>query len=117
MGQPPLGGCVLKQRITGKTLLESEPAAFRRLCVETPSREMKKFFEKPAAFRRLCVETRITDGLFAKRHLQPPLGGCVLKQKSLTSIMKNKRPAAFRRLCVETHGFSPFLFWLASSRL
>ena len=33
------------------------PAAFRRLCVETPSRFRPHGLHYPAAFRRLCVET------------------------------------------------------------
>ena len=35
-----------------------DPAAFRRLCVETQIEKSKKKINKPAAFRRLCVETR-----------------------------------------------------------
>ena len=40
-----------------------EPAAFRRLCVETkpPNREQRG--GGPAAFRRLCVETYCPDGM------------------------------------------------------
>ena len=55
--QPPSGGCVLKlteQRQSGQTL---DPAAFRRLCVET-----------------ICVYAAVKLGS------QPPSGGCVLKQ-------------------------------------
>ena len=41
-----------------KCLWGSEPAAFRRLCVETwPVRQSDHEFKAPAAFRRLCVET------------------------------------------------------------
>ena len=37
-------------------------------------------FAQPAAFRRLCVEThQYTDGQRHVVHLQPPSGGCVLK--------------------------------------
>ena len=33
------------------------PAAFRRLCVETPKIARLACLSTPAAFRRLCVET------------------------------------------------------------
>ena len=33
--QPPSGGCVLKRQIEDNKLDNPEPAAFRRLCVET----------------------------------------------------------------------------------
>ena len=35
MAQPPLGGCVLKQAQQTSLSPVYEPAAFRRLCVET----------------------------------------------------------------------------------
>ena len=58
--------------------LEQEPAAFRRLCVETPLNVCQYIAISPAAFRRLCVETNL--GLKPCGRLrQPPLGGCVLK--------------------------------------
>ena len=59
--------------------LPAQPAAFRRLCVETS--EMFGAVESavPAAFRRLCVETIPTDNRPNRSY-----------------------PAAFRRLCVET---------------
>ena len=56
--QPPLGGCVLKH---------SQQHAYR-------------YRWDPAAFRRLCVETFSTaPGIFLLPY-QPPLGGCVLKR-------------------------------------
>ena len=36
--QPPSGGCVLKRRIAAQAVEDYNPAAFRRLCVETPSK-------------------------------------------------------------------------------
>ena len=59
----------------------SDPAAFRRLCVETKSSHSMAHLRNSAAFRRLCVETlyprwRITSDF------QPPSGGCVLKPVS-----------------------------------
>ena len=58
---------------------QTDPAAFRRLCVETGNKKISMGDEDPAAFRRLCVET--IDAITAE-HLF--------------------LPAAFRRLCVET---------------
>ena len=57
LGQPPSGGCVLKQ-ITITFGKDSNGAA---------------------AFRRLCVETSYLITVFALLQ-QPPSGGCVLKQ-------------------------------------
>ena len=57
----------------------SDPAAFRRLCVETFNLSNFIFCLPPAAFRRLCVETlsaKTSGKIFSA---QPPLGGCVLK--------------------------------------
>ena len=49
----------------------TEPAAFRRLCVETSERFWSLKIWQPAAFRRLCVETplivRSTTGEAASR--------------------------------------------------
>ena len=56
--QPPSGGCVLKQEVEPESEPLLEPAAFRRLCVETMAYE--------------CSRCRIAN--------QPPSGGCVLKQ-------------------------------------
>ena len=56
-GQPPSGGCVLKRSSNAALKSFDEPAAFRRLCVETPAVFIFDSFKFPAAFRRLCVET------------------------------------------------------------
>ena len=122
--QPPLGGCVLKPNRARRERFIKIPAAFRRLCVETKIAP-KKYGDKqePAAFRRLCVET--TDKSLNRRQyaIQPPSGGCVLKQsqigyepnptgqppsggcvlKQISAIRGGSAgTAAFRRLCVET---------------
>ena len=76
--QPPLGGCVLKLFTRIGTRLMREPAAFRRLCVETNHFFISSGARLPAAFRRLCVETPICRKR-RKAMSQPPLGGCVLK--------------------------------------
>ena len=55
--QPPSGGCVLKLKIRRIGHKAYAPAAFRRLCVETPASLRLTLYKGPAAFRRLCVET------------------------------------------------------------
>ena len=47
--QPPLGGCVLKQALPEKKQPLYEPAAFRRLCVETLYQQLQEM--KAAASR------------------------------------------------------------------
>ena len=44
-------------KLDGARLLRGAPAAFRRLCVETPPLLNYVMAKGPAAFRRLCVET------------------------------------------------------------
>ena len=75
-------------------------AAFRRLCVETLPVICRISRLRTAAFRRLCVETD-TLCLELGCCIQPPSGGCVLKQ-IVWRIAKFGIAAAFRRLCVET---------------
>ena len=57
--QPPSGGCVLKHYLPLKDKPTDDPAAFRRLCVETSSDLSLIPLAIPAAFRRLCVETAL----------------------------------------------------------
>ena len=97
--QPPSGGCVLKQ-ILGYGCRVVAAAAFRRLCVETLPVICRISRLRTAAFRRLCVETD-TLCLELGCCIQPPSGGCVLKQ-IVWRIAKFGIAAAFRRLCVET---------------
>ena len=56
-GQPPSGGCVLKQVTAPNGGRFVEPAAFGRLCVETIFNFRNPMGYRPAAFGRLCVET------------------------------------------------------------
>ena len=58
--QPPSGGCVLKPGGAGGESQAVQPAAFRRLCVETAS-----MVNSPSLLLN-----------------QPPSGGCVLKRAS-----------------------------------
>ena len=60
-----------------------QPAAFRRLCVETRFRLRGIAPLFPAAFRRLCVETA-EDMARPMIGRQPPSGGCVLKRRTKT---------------------------------
>ena len=55
------------------------PAAFRRLCVETFCSFIAIVKSQPAAFRRLCVETKMRSSCIGRWAVQPPSGGCVLK--------------------------------------
>ena len=71
-----------------------QPAAFRRLCVETLSLSGIHPKRLPAAFRRLCVETLMQFFNW-----------------------KAKAPAAFRRLCVETTRSGYYRSPALSSRL
>ena len=57
----------------------TQPAAFRRLCVETHINLVVNTGRHPAAFRRLCVETTISFTPNYLERYQPPSGGCVLK--------------------------------------
>ena len=57
VGQPPSGGCVLKQLKRRMMPPPHLPAAFGRLCVETMLTRWVANDADPAAFGRLCVET------------------------------------------------------------
>ena len=78
--QPPSGGCVLKHECPLDSQKFKNPAAFRRLCVETRNTLVVGGHEGPAAFRRLCVETPATTFPLIFWSNQPPSGGCVLKR-------------------------------------
>ena len=70
----------MKPPLSNRGGAETEPAAFRRLCVETVRTSKERYGRKPAAFRRLCVETNYRKPTI-KLVFQPPSGGCVLKPK------------------------------------
>ena len=77
------------------------PAAFRRLCVETPRlRFMVSRTNQPPSGG--CVLKLYPDSLIPTMVRQPPSGGCVLKLLCCQVFFRIKPPAAFRRLCVET---------------
>ena len=78
--QPPSGGCVLKplKRTSFASGVAQPPSGG---CVLKPAfPKFSVFFGQPAAFRRLCVETQIFEKRGEWRFNQPPSGGCVLKQ-------------------------------------
>ena len=52
--QPPSGGCVLKQVFDIEDVLPKNPAAFRRLCVETRAR-LSKSANTPASRLQAAV--------------------------------------------------------------
>ena len=59
-----------------------------------------------AAFGRLCVETAFGKN-HARRLVQPPSGGCVLKLQCESHSGHIGWAAAFGRLCVETFDLEP----------
>ena len=101
-GQPPSGGCVLKQQSQHQVRRPLLPAAFRRLCVETSTDTATKGKgnDQPPSGGCVLKLAHLLDVFF--KHFQPPSGGCVLKLNYLILKKKIYNPAAFRRLCVET---------------
>ena len=79
----------------------TKPAAFRRLCVETPSSVRRGCWSIPAAFRRLCVETNRCKR--SRKILFPAAFRRLCVETNYKLYIDCERfPAAFRRLCVET---------------
>ena len=79
MGQPPLGGCVLKlETLKTNTITHTQPPLGG------------------------CVLKRLYRRGRGASYRQPPLGGCVLKLRYKNLLLRHNVPAAFRRLCVET---------------
>ena len=101
--QPPSGGCVLKRTERRTQSRGDDPAAFRRLCVETIYNGAFIHREFPAAFRRLCVETTSQSNTAV---CNSPAAFRRLCVETLFKLEYSDRynPAAFRRLCVETTG-------------
>ena len=62
------------------TVLVELAAAFGRLCVETLGNKQRRYANDAAAFGRLCVETFKIRAQPSTPTMQPPSGGCVLKQ-------------------------------------
>ena len=87
------------------------PAAFRRLCVETPCGAMPTPLSLPAAFRRLCVETAGTRDPDA---YDPAAFRRLCVETAGTRDPDAYDPAAFRRLCVETSKILAAAFWAAA---
>ena len=80
----------------------NQPAAFRRLCVETLKTVSDGLKHWPAAFRRLCVETPCRPN-----RSRAGLGTAAFRRLCVETLimLRNEAeliPAAFRRLCVET---------------
>ena len=97
---------MLKHSFRGGSLLKGQPAAFRRLCVETGLINPSQYRRcRPAAFRRLCVETIIAP--LGKMMWAPAAFRRLCVETSNRYLSSEKKlPAAFRRLCVETSGVS-----------
>ena len=73
----------------------NNPAAFRRLCVETSVTSKLIWSASPAAFRRLCVETNGVNFNPSPLCTQPPSGGCVLKHRNIVACanIQNQPPS------------------------
>ena len=76
-------------------------ATFGWLCVETDlvEEDRPKFFA--ATFGWLCVETTKPMQQISQS-MQPPSGGCVLKQNDFWHCVRQSDAATFGWLCVET---------------
>ena len=81
--------------------MHQNPAAFRRLCVETLRRTARNDVgcQPPSGG---CVLKPYPKSDFETKNRQPPSGGCVLKPPRQGKATHQGYPAAFRRLCVET---------------
>ena len=103
MRQPPSGGCVLKPNVDRKTdLYRRQPPSGGCVLKRLPE-TIQICVVPPAAFRRLCVETPHDQPDLQQPLPQPPSGGCVLKLLFVMQApVSGFAPAAFRRLCVET---------------
>ena len=77
--QPPSGGCVLKPRSSRTRRQGRQPAAFRRLCVETtlPCKSACGCLAQPPSGGCVLKRKRVPE--FCIFTNQPPSGGCVLK--------------------------------------
>ena len=81
----------------------TDPAAFRRLCVETfftVQTTENEPFQPPSGGCVLKPCITVDDVLHG---FQPPSGGCVLKLTKQSVHRLKAHPAAFRGLCVETN--------------
>ena len=78
--QPPSGGCVLKLRSLHLPPHVAAPAAFGRLCVETPAAACcsGRPIQPPSGG---CVLKHEKVSIHICQSAQPPSGGCVLKQQ------------------------------------
>ena len=81
--------------------MKSEPAAFGRLCVETPLlRSCEMTVPQPPSGGCVLKQRLKRSGSYCLP--QPPSGGCVLKPVQAGCVGGMPHPAAFGRLCVET---------------
>ena len=93
---------MLKQIFKDQIKFFIEPAAFRRLCVETSISAVASWFLMYQPPSGGCVlKLPLAIRIYAARY-QPPSGGCVLKLVIFGNTLPAGAPAAFRRLCVET---------------
>ena len=93
---------MLKPPVLPSAITLSFPAAFGRLCVETPyalERNTVGSVQPPSGG---CVLKQLFKLNTLWQFSQPPSGGCVLKHKRKLNHDYDYKPAAFGRLCVET---------------
>ena len=84
-GQPPSGGCVLKQvsaHADGIGDIANQPPSGGCVLKLLLCRRQQQA-QQSAAFGRLCVETNHPKHYQKPFQAQPPSGGCVLKQEQL----------------------------------
>ena len=78
--QPPSGGCVLKQSLTGGKISRKQGSRLRAaVCWNKVAKYDQIPQSQAAAFGRLCVETTWDKLPPNAQAAQPPSGGCVLK--------------------------------------
>ena len=80
--QPPLGGCVLKLEEAKTQFVVSDQPPLGGCVLKQNAKKVLRGLYNPAAFRRLCVETASGGVQTSSMGDQPPLGGCVLKPVS-----------------------------------
>ena len=102
--QPPLGGCVLKQRNRRDGIgRRSQPPLGGCVLKQTKRlRRLNLAYQPPLGGCVLKLNRNLNHN---PRFYQPPLGGCVLKPAFRPDLFQAKTPAAFRRLRVETFSF------------
>ena len=97
------GRLCVETMLPGKSEWGIVPAAFGRLCVETNWKAITNInVGNPAAFGRLCVETKLLNDSGAMSGIPAAFGRLCVETISSLCLSSFSHPAAFGRLCVET---------------